>query len=81
MRPFSELQPGDLFFWQSGTWRKIHPCQNVEGPHKPHHNAVKVTQPTPTAGAALAPRYGTFAGWLVMVEPSDVEELAQAVTP
>ena len=78
MRAFSELAPGDLFRWQGNTWRKIHPRQNIELRYAPPHNAVKVTRPLATNGVEEADTYATFAGWLVMVEPSDLEEIAQA---
>lgn len=71
MRPFSELQPGDLFHWQGKTWQKIQEAANPT-PHKPPVNAVRLTDP---------PVFTTLPGWPVVIEPSDVAELAQAVTP
>lgn len=80
MRAFSELAPGDLFRWQGNTWRKIHPRQNIELRYAPPHNAVKVTKPLATNGVEEADTYATVAGWLVMVEPSDLEEIVHAGT-
>jgi hypothetical protein len=75
MRPFSELQPGDLFLWQSGTWRKVYPVAHTELRYAPPYNAVKVDKEPPVEGVIVPPTYRTFAGWLVMVEPSDVAEV------
>lgn len=76
MKTFSQLAIGDLFLWQSATWRKIYPRQNVELRYAPAHNAVKVPDEPTVSGAEVSPTYATMAGWLVMVEPSDVAELS-----
>lgn len=76
MRAFNELAEGDLFLWQSATWRKVYPVRNVELRYAPAHNAMKVDKDPPVEGVAVATTYAAFAGWLVVVEPSDVAELA-----
>lgn len=73
MRAFSELQPGDLFLWRSATWRKIYPKVNTDKASKPHYNAVKLDTPPDES-----PVFTTILGWYVVIEPSDVEELAPA---
>lgn len=64
MRPFSELAPGDLFFWQAKTWKKIKP-QPRELRYADPYNAVKMTNP-------LA--YATVPGWVTVPEPIDVAD-------
>lgn len=86
MRAFSELAPGEPFFWQGKQWQKIEPKPNTDKPHKPPYNACQVVSQWITeSDIALVCIYATFEGWLVMVEPADVAELtpvqAEAVTP
>lgn len=78
MRAFNELNPGDLFLVDGKTWRKVFPVPHPQLRYAPPYNAMKVVEKPPVEGITVAPTYATVVGWLVMVEPSDLEELAQA---
>lgn len=70
MRAFSELAPGDHFFWQGKTCQKIKPTANPI-PHKDPVNAVQISDP---------PVFTTIPGWCVVIEPSDIAELTPKPT-